>query len=151
MHCAAFHWGELSEKNVVELASWEQMFNLGTDDDFRRLIGEMLRGVRPRAKAAVVLAGSLFPKDDVLREWFMRSLRSPHELEYVVPALYALCPHMDYDEDIPNFMMRKLLRWSKLPQFQEQVQSLQNVFSIWRSSSGSLKCSTCLTRINELA
>lgn len=145
MHCAVEHWGALSHANEVAITNRLRHYESIGETAFHRLILEMMEGVRPKEDAALVIAGALFPTDLQIRGWFRsRIFEDKSQIRNIPALIYGLCPHLDHDEDLADFFMVKIFKWSKYPnELSTLIFCLKDALSIWRSAAGSGRCASC--------
>jgi hypothetical protein len=146
--CSQDHWAALTVGNGVGLTGWVKHYTHFGKESFLSTILDMENGSRPKENGAIVLAGAVFQKNVRVRKWLRRLWRAtsttrPQDVQYITAVTYALCPHMDADEEIVDILMQRALRWSGFPQLSTEVACISDVLQIWRTSNGSGICSSC--------
>ena len=101
-----------------------------------------MNGERPLERAAIVVAGSMFPTDKNFRKWLMLRLRrADHAL--AIASVFALTPHLDHDEDLSDSLMVYCMKLPREAPHDTTRVAIQLALSIWSTSKGSGRCGRC--------
>jgi len=142
MHCSVAHWGSLTHQNTVSAMGWVKQFQDLGEDEYLRVVLEMLAGGRPTERGTLVVAGAMFPTNLKLRSWLLLRLKKA-DAAMRVAATYALAAHLDQDDSLAERLLVLALKTPKDPGHVALHRAIQDVLSIWRSSHGSGTCDSC--------